>query len=798
VRNNVPREQDSAADARRNQQSHALLSNAWRLHQAGSFADAERTYREVLSINPNQPDALNLLGLLAYQHGRMGEAAHLFENAARAAPTNADVRSNQGLALKALGRLDEALQAFDQAIATRPEFAEAHVNRGIALKELGRIDEALGSYGRAIALKPGLAMAFYNRAIALQEMRRYESALADYDQAISLHPAHAGAHANRGYVLRELGRLGEALNAYDRAIALRPDQADVHSARGGVLAALKRLDEAVTAHDRAIALRPGYAEAHTSRGLVLQEAGRLEAALASHDRAVVLGPGIPAAHFIRGLVLQELGRLEDAADSFATALALDPDYGQAAVAVPHLHSRLCIWADLAGATDRIARMLARGVGGINPFPLLALRGLDAVQHRDAARGYAEYLNGTLDRPPLVDPRSYRTRQRLRIGYLSADIYDHATVHLLAGVLEAHDRREFEVSMFSYGPEHLDDYRLRVQQSCEHFFDLRTDSDASAASRIAAEEIDILVDLKGFTQGFRMNLSALRPAPIIVSWLGYPGTLGHPRLADYIIGDPVVTPLTHADHFSETLALMPHCYQPNDRRRPIGPSPTRIEAGLPEHGFVFCSFNQCHKINPESFGLWCRLLETVPGSVLWLLQPNATAIAHLHAEARSRGVDPARLIFAPLVPVPEHLARLQLADLALDTFPYSSHTTGSDALWAGVPLVTRIGETFASRVAASLLSAIGLPQLVVKSDAEYLDLATQLALAPERLIALRERLAVQRDVAPLFDTQCFVRDLERLYAAIWAQQAVAARAPIVISAPAGETGSTVNPPAHPPV
>lgn len=751
---------------------------AWQLHQTGRLGEAKRKYLSVLQTHPAQPDALHMLGVLAHQQGRFEDAVRILGDAIRAAPANADAYSNRGLALKELGRLEEAVDSYGRALVLRPDFAEAAVNRGIAFKALHRLDEALASYDRAIASKPNLAVAHFNRGIALQEAERRGEAVESYGRAIALRPDYAAAYANRGYVLRTLRRFEDALADYDRTIALRPADAESHSNRGIVLNELRRLEEAVASQDRALALRPDYGEAHTSRGLALQELGRREQALESFDRAVAVAPNLVVAHYSRGLVLQDLDRLEEAIGSFTNVLSLNPAHGQAAVFIPHLRGRLCSWSGLSDDIERLAAMIDQDAAAL-PFPLLAMPGLTAEHQKRAAAGFAKYLYNDWQRPPLVDPGLHRHRGRLRVGYLSADIYDHATVYLLAGVLEKHDRSRFEVWMYSYGPDYQDAGRRRVESACEHFCDLRLLSDEAAARRIAADEIDLLIDLKGFTKGFRMNITAMRPAPVIVSWLGYPGTLGHPWLADYLIGDPVVTPIEHARNYSETLALMPCCYQPNDARRPFGPRTSRAEQGLAEESFVFCSFNQSHKLGPETFTLWCRLLDAVPRSVLWLLEPSATAVGNLRTEAAARGIDASRLVFAPLVPAADHLARLRLADLALDTFPYTSHTTGSDALWAGVPLVTRIGNTFASRVAASLLHAVGMPELVAASDEAYFSLARELALDRERLTELRRRLDARRANSPLFDTPRFTTDLERLFRSIWDQHAEGIRAPVVI-------------------
>ena len=350
---------------------------------------------------------------------------------------------------------------------------------------------------------------------------------------------------------------------------------------------------------------------------------------------------------------------------------------------------------------------------------------------------------------------------------------------MAGILENRNTENFDVYLYSYGVEAKDTSRSRVEKACEVFHNISDLSDEAAAQQILTDEIDILIDLKGYTTNARLGIQVLRPAPIIVSWLGYPGTLGHERLADYIIGDATVTPLEHAEHFSETLALMPYCYQPNDNTRPIGACPTRKEAGLPETGFVFATFNQAYKITPEMFDIWCRLLEAAPNSVLWILEPHEVAQENLRREMTARGVDSSRLIFAPKMAQTEHLGRLQFVDLAVDTFPYCSHTTASDALWAGVPLVTKMGETFASRVAASILRTMDLAELVTDNDDDYFNVALSLAQNPEKLAAIKQKIAVQKQTTPLFDTQKFARDLERLYQTIWAQELLGERKAVVL-------------------
>lgn len=648
------------------------------------------------------------------------------------------------------------------------------VDEGNALEDAGRIEEAMHCYLDAIRRMPSLARAHLNYGNALLATGDAQAAIAAYATALAHDPNSAAAHYNMGNAMMHVDRPDGALASYAEAIRLKPDFVDAHVAQGNVQDDLRRSDDAIASYRRALAIRPDYAEVYYNLGNVLRGIGQPDGAASSIRRALEIRPHLAEAHHSLGILLQEQGRRAEAEAAFRRALACKNDFGAAAAHAYHCANHLCDWSNRRADEARLAAMVAQGVSGISPFFLLSMEAPDggetALLQRRAGLLFAQDNCGSyLGHDAVVDPASHPRRDRLRIGYLSADFHEHATMHLLRGVLAGHDRSKFSIHGYSYGAE-VDAMTEQASRACAVFRKMSALSDRDAAAVIAADGIDILIDLKGFTQGTRMKITARRPAPVIVSWLGYPGTLGHPRLADYIIGDAVVTPPDDAGHFSETLALMPHCYQPNDRQRAIASKPARAEAGLPERGFVFCSFNQSYKLTPETFDVWCRLLVEVPGSVLWLLEPTAPAMANLQREARARGVAAERLVLAPRKPPAEHLGRLGLADLALDTFPCTSHTTGSDTIWAGVPLVTRTGDTFASRVAASLLHAIGLPELVTRDWAEYFALAKSLALAPERLAVMRRKLTDQRLTAPLFDTERFTRDLERLYERIWRQHA----------------------------
>ena len=662
-------------------------------------------------------------------------AVQLIERAIRLSPSQPHFHSDLGEAYRALRRPAEALESYDKALAIKPDYADAHDNRGLALHELKRYEEALASYDTALAIEPGFAEALNNRGNALQELRRFEEALASYEKALAIKPDFAKAANNRGVALEQLRRSREALASYDRALAIRPD----------------------------------YAEALDNRGLALYELERYEDAVACHDKALAIKPELAEALWHRGNALNELKRYAEALASYNQALLIKPQYAAAHASSVHLRQRLCEWADLAPELQALRERLADDQSGdISPFTLLSVPGIQPGEQRSCARRFAEQVCGaSLSAPPQCSNTQWPAgAQRLRIGYLSADFREHPVSLLLARTIELHDRERFEVFGYSYGADDQSPPRRRLQAGFDAFRDVATMSDAAAARLIAEDRVQILLDLTGYTRNARPTISALRPAPVQVSWLGYPGTLGHPRLADYLIGDAIVTPLAHREHFSETLALMPHCFQPNDRLREIGERPTREAVGLPAQGFVFCCFNQSYKLNAQMFDVWCRLIAAVPGSVLWLLGETTAVQRNLRKEAQARGLSGDRVIFAPRLAPAQHLARLEVADLFLDTLPFNAGATGSDALWAGLPLVTCIGQTFVARYAASLLHAAGVPELVTHSLQEYEALSLQLAQDVARLATIRARLAANRPTCALFDSAQFTRDLEALLHAMW--------------------------------
>jgi predicted O-linked N-acetylglucosamine transferase (SPINDLY family) len=633
---------------------------------------------------------------------------------------------------------------------------------GLALHEQGKLEAAETTYRDILANDPDYFGALYLLGVLSLQTGRTEDGIRLIERSIAINPGVAAAHHDLGNAFAGLGHFGEALQSYDKALELEPDFADANYNRGNALAELARLDEALASFDRAIALQPGHATAHCNRGNVLKDLKRFDDATISYDRAIALQPDLTLAHYNRGNVLNALKRFDEALASHDRALALAPEMDQVLDAIAQLKMAICQWDNY----DELKQQLLASQpaeAGRSPAVLLAMAS-DPGPQRRFAEASARTFYPQIDALPAL-PRLAR-HPKIRLGYFSADFHDHATANLMAGLFEAHDRERFELSAFSFGPDKFEPMRQRLKRAFDQFIDVRSMSDREVALLARRHEIDIAIDLKGFTQNARPGIFAQRAAPIQINYLGYPGTMGTPFI-DYIIADTTLIPPEHRDQYAEKVIQLPGSYQPNDRRRAIsGRQFTRAELGLPAGSLVFCCFNNNYKITPSQFDSWMRILQAVQGSVLWLLEDNPAAARNLRAEAESRGVDPARLVFAQRMPLADHLARHRIADLFLDTLPFNAHTTASDALWAGLPLVTQLGRTFAGRVGASLLGAIGLPELITKSQPAYEALAIELGNNPTRLAALKRKLDANRLTTTLFDTDGFARHLEAAYGAIY--------------------------------
>jgi predicted O-linked N-acetylglucosamine transferase (SPINDLY family) len=755
----IPRQPPALRDGSVTLTLPQAMQQAVTAYQRGDLAEAERLCRRVLNTQADHFDALNVLGVIAARTRRTQEAAELLERAVAANPGNASAHCNRGGLLNDLQRFDEALESYDRALQIKPDYAEAHYNRGNVLRDLKRFDEALASFGRAIGIKSDYAEACNNRGALLRLLQRFDEALDSYNRVLQFRPNHAETHGNCGIALKDLKRFDEALKHFDRALEIRPDYTEAHSNRGIVLIELKRFDEALKSFDRVIGIRPDHAEAHYNRGIVLRDLERFDEALASYDRAIEINPEYAEAHHNRGNAMADVRRLEEALASYARAFQLKPDIDYLYGARLYTKMRICDWQDLKTGLATVIDKIALGERIAPPFPILALSGSLPLQKKTAEIWMQERCPAN-DALPKIGRRS--RHNRIRIGYFSADYHDHATAYLMAELFEKHDRSKFERTAFSFGPDKNDDMRQRIASAFDKFIDVRNQPDKEVALLARSLELDIAVDLKGYTQDSRPGIFAFGAAPVQVNYLGYPGTMGAEYI-DYLIADSTLIPEHCQQHYSEKIAYLPNSYQVNDAQRRISDRVfTREELGLPKTGFVFCCFNNNYKITPGTFDGWMRILAQVAGSVLWLFEDNATASRNLRKEAEARGVDAARLIFAQRMPLAEHLARHRAADLFIDTLPCNAHTTASDALWAGLPVLTCMGESFASRVAASLLNAIQLPELITTTQEAYESLAIELATRRKRLEQIRQKLETNRLTTPLFDAALFARHIEDAY------------------------------------
>jgi predicted O-linked N-acetylglucosamine transferase (SPINDLY family) len=737
-------------------------------HQAGRLREAEAIYRQILQVAPQHADALHLLGVLAHRAGHHQEAVRYIGQAITHDPRRQDFYNNLADAYRAQGKLAEAEAHYRQALALRPDYAEAHYNLGNTLKAQGRLKEAEVQYRRALAANPALAEVHNNLGNVSRQDGKLAEAEAHYRQALALRPDYAEAYNNLGVVLQDQAYLDKAVVHYRQALALRPAYAEAHYNLANTLKEHRRLADAVAHYRQALALRPDYAEAYNNLGLALEEQGHLHGAVTHFERALALRPAYADAYYNLANTLKAQGKLEEAVAYYRKALALRPDFVEAENQLMHQLQYLCDWTGLEELYARQRHLIRTNSSAkIAPFTLLAIPSSPMEQLRCATNWAANSL------APLMRLRErlgfHFTRvpkPRLRIGYLSGDFRHHAIARLIPELFETHDRARFEVLAYSYGPDDKSDIRQRIERACDRFVEVREASSEETARQIYDDGVDILVDLMGYTGSSRTPILALRPAPLQVNYLGFPGTMGADFM-DYIITDRFIAPANQAAFFTEQFVYLPDCYQANDRQRLIAEhAPTRTECSLPAAGLIFCCFNNTYKITPAMFDIWMRLLRALPGSVLWLLESGPGATRNLRREAAVRGVDPERLVFAPRLPNALHLARYPLADLFLDTLPVNAHATCSDALWAGLPVLTCVGETFVSRVAGSLLRAIGLPELITYSLEDYEAVALRLAQHPDELAALRARLAQNRLTAPLFDTPRFTRHLERAYELMW--------------------------------
>jgi len=702
-----------------------LFTEAVNYHKAGQTKDAEKLYRLICELQP----------------------AH------------AESWSNLGLALVSRGAFTEAAAACRHAILIRPDFIDAYLNLVTALERSQAFDEAADAYRQLIPLQPARADLWNNFGIILNIQGRMAQAVMAFREAVALKPDHADAYFNMARTLATLGWTEDAIKAYRNVLALDPNHAAACSNLGILLCEAGNFIEAAAFSQRGAALAPGSAEILCNHGVVLQRQGKANEAVAAYEKALAVKPDYAAALGNLAAGLQEQFKFDEAADALKRAIAVQPDFDTAIIELIKIRRHICDWSEYTDDQRKLIDFIEQKKDAI--FMLLLMSFPSTAQQQLAcARQAMRRLNesAAIARPAV----NTKPSGKIRIGYLSTDFRDHPVGRLIPDLFARHDRKLVDVIGYSLGVEDSGPLRGRIRQACDSFVDLHHMSNHDASRQIQSDEVDILVDLTGPTIGSRLELLASRPAPIQVSFLGWPGTMGA-SFIDYIIADPYIVPKDQQIFYAEKIVHLPDCYQPSDPQRPIPDNvPSRQECGLPEDAFVFCSFNNTSKITPDIFDLWMRLLLRVDKSVLWLYCKSQQTMENLTRWAQARGVSPDRIVFASVAHYDAYLGRLRQADLFLDSYPYNAGATCNDALWVGLPVLTCSGETYVSRMAGSLLTAAGLPELITTSLAEYEELAVRLGTEPDLLADLQHRLIRGRASAPLFDMARFTSNLERAY------------------------------------
>jgi protein O-GlcNAc transferase len=798
--------------------------------QGGRLAEGIAYARQALAVDPGRARTHVLLGMALARSGALDEALASFERAIAIAPDLADAHGNRADVLVDLGRRTEAIESYDRALSIAPQSLENWCNRGAVLFDLGRYEDALASYDRVVTIEPQLAEAHFSRGNALFRLELHHDAIAAFDMALALKPDDPATLSNKGSVLRKLGRHDEALACFDNVLAIAPgcaealmgrgialielrnweealrafdtllsitsDSADALNNRGFVLNALNRREEAIASYQRALEIDPEHVEALVNLGAALAELGRHDAAIKSYDRALTVAPHHVGALCNRAKAFNALRRYDEALLSLERALAIRPDHVEAlftrgntlltlqrfdaamacfeqvkAIKPDHPHAEavlvsgclsICDWDRLARLEPRLNDGIAAGRAIVSPHILLQL----SIDAADALACTRRFVASEIPIGPRLPPTPKGGQSdRITLAYVSGDFRQHPVAYLIAGLLERHDRSRFEVIGVSFGPDDRSAIRTRIEQAVDKFYDVRSRSDSEVAALVCELGVDILVDLTGHTEMARTSVLSHRPAPIQVSYLGLLGTMGA-DFVDYVIADEIVLPFDRQPFFTEKIVHLPDCFMASDDIAPTPQVPARSEEGLPAEGFVFTSLNGSYKIREPIFAAWMNLLGSVDGSVLWLLASNQDSVANLRKEARQRGVDPGRLIFAARTGLAEHISRQRLADLFLDTVPYNAGATAMATLRAGVPILTLMGDQWVGRMAASMLGAIGLSELVTSSLADYEALARKLATDPGLMASFRARLARNSLTHPLFDMDRFRHHIEAAYRTMW--------------------------------
>ena len=741
-------------------EGHNNLGIAYK--ELGRLDDAVKSYEKALVINPDYAEVHNNLGNVLKDLGQLDDAVQSYEKALILNPDYPTLHNNLGNAFKALGQLDDAVKSYKNALVDNPDYSDSHNNLGVVFFELGQLDEAVKSYKKAIAINPDYAEAHNNLGVTFKKLGQLDDAVHSFERALDIDPDYADPHNNLGSVLKKLCQLENAVDSYKHALTINPYDSDTYNNLGTALSALERLDNAVHSYEKAIALEPNYAEAHNNLGIVFLKLNRFNDAHISNEKALTLKPNFAEGYATQGRVLTELKRLNEALVSFERANAIKPDLAYSLGSILNTKMNLCNWDDLPTHLNDLTTKINNNEKVIIPFDILGLIDDPKLQGK-ASEIYANEEFPKNDSLPKIE--IYSRHKKIRIGYFSADFKTHPVAALTAELYELHDRDQFEIYAFSFGPDTNDEMNLRIKAGVDHFHDVRTKSAKEIALLARSFEIDIAIDLGGYTADSRTGIFAMSAAPIQATYIGVLATMGADYY-DYLFAGQGMIPENDQQYYAEKIVYLPS-YQVNDSKElPPDVTFTRKELGLPEQGFVFCCLNNTFKITPTVFDSWARILKKVKGSVLFLYADNDSVKANLTKEIVARGIKSNRLIFGKNLSKTEYLARYRVADLFLDTRPYNAGTTASDALRMGLPVLTLEGNSFNSKEAASIIRALNLPELITTSEEEYESLAIELASEPKKLKIIKDKLLINLSIAPLYDTPLFTKNLESAYTQIY--------------------------------
>ena len=708
---------------------HSNLVRAFDLLKKNDFINAKLIYENILSVDKKNFDALFFLAVILINFKNYKKARDLLEQVVLIKPNFADAYNNIGICLEKLNDLDGAIKNYNLAINNRPNFAEAHNNIGVVFQKLRNFDQAILQYKKAITYKNLYLDAYVNLANLFKETKQFEEAIKNYDLAINLNPKLAEVYNNKGNALKEIRKFEEAIKNYDLAINLNPKLAEVYNNKGNALKEIRKFEEAIKNYDLAINLNPNFAEAYFNTATALQDIKNFEKAVLYFEKALLLDKEIP---FCKGYLL-------------------------------HAKMLCCNWSGLNELYKEIYNDVEKNRYSATPFGYQAIcddeSNLQKCAQLYSSKRFPEIKNNLFS-------KKVSKNKKIKIGYLCGEFREQATSILMTEVWEKHNKEDFEIIAFDSGWDDKSLRRNRIINAFDKFIDISKVSDLDAAKIIYKEQIDILINLNGFFGTGRPVVFSYRPAGIQINYLGFPGTIGS-NYIDYILCDQTVVPLESKKFYNEKIIYLPDSYQANDTKRNISDKKfLREELSLPKESFVFCCFNNNYKITPNMFDVWARLLKKIDNSVLWLIDGNSEATENLKKEAKIRNIDVSRLIFAKRMKLEDHLARHKNADLFLDTLPYNAHTTASDSLWAGLPVLTCLGKAFPGRVAASLLRSLDLPELITYSENEYISKAEELALNPEKLTLIKNKLDTNKFSQPLFNTELFCRNLESAFKIIF--------------------------------